>query len=77
MAEPIIDSSLTGAVSKKGKRGFASMDPQRQREIAAAGGVAAHRCGRAHEFTSEEARIAGSKGGTGRAQRKKGIAPQV
>lgn len=41
-------------------RGFASMDPERQREIAAQGGRAAHQKGTAHEFTSEEARRAGS-----------------
>jgi uncharacterized protein len=41
-------------------RGFASMDPERQREIAAEGGRAAHASGAAHEFTSEEARKAGS-----------------
>ncbi|AVR97086.1 KGG domain-containing protein [Pseudoduganella armeniaca] len=41
-------------------RGFASMDPQRQREIASEGGRAAHAAGTAHEFTSEEARRAGS-----------------
>jgi len=41
-------------------RGFASMDPDRQREIAAEGGRAAHASGHAHEFTSEEAREAGS-----------------
>jgi general stress protein YciG len=41
-------------------RGFASMDPQRQREIASEGGKAAHEKGTAHEFTSEEARRAGS-----------------
>lgn len=40
-------------------RGFASMDPQRQREIASEGGKAAHASGNAHEFTSEEAREAG------------------
>lgn len=44
-------------------RGFASMDPARQRQIAAQGGRAAHRSGNAHEFTSQEARAAGSKGG--------------
>ena len=37
-------------------RGFASMDPERQREIASEGGKAAHASGNAHEFTSEEAR---------------------
>ena len=41
-------------------RGFASMDPEQQREIAAEGGRAAHAAGTAHEFTSEEARRAGS-----------------
>jgi uncharacterized protein len=46
-----------------GKRGFSSMDPQKQREIASKGGKAAHQKGTAHEFTSEEARIAGRKGG--------------
>jgi uncharacterized protein len=42
-------------------RGFASMDPQKQREIASEGGKAAHASGNAHEFTSEEARQAGSQ----------------
>ncbi|MBA5686265.1 KGG domain-containing protein [Rugamonas apoptosis] len=42
------------------KRGFASMDPDQQREIASEGGRAAHEKGTAHEFTSEEARRAGS-----------------
>ena len=41
-------------------RGFASMDPEKQREIASQGGKAAHASGNAHEFTSEEARRAGS-----------------
>lgn len=41
-------------------RGFASMDPDKQREIASEGGRAAHASGNAHEFTSEEARKAGS-----------------
>jgi general stress protein YciG len=45
------------------KRGFASMDPQKQREIASKGGRAAHEKGTAHEFTPEEAREAGRKGG--------------
>ena len=44
-------------------RGFASMDPERQRQIASQGGRAAHAQGTAHEFNSEEARAAGRKGG--------------
>lgn len=42
-------------------RGFASMDPEKQRETASKGGKAAHESGHAHEFTSEEAREAGSQ----------------
>ena len=49
--------------SGKSKRGFASMDANRQREIASKGGRAAHAKGTAHEWTSEEARVAGRKGG--------------
>src|SRR5256885_17230475 len=45
------------------KRGFASMDPQRKKEIASKGGRAAHEKGTAHEFSPEEARNAGRKGG--------------
>jgi general stress protein YciG len=45
------------------KRGFASMDPGKQKEIASKGGRAAHAKGTAHEFTSDEARVAGRKGG--------------
>lgn len=47
----------------KSKRGFASMDADKQRNIASKGGKAAHEKGTAHEFTSEEAREAGRKGG--------------
>src|SRR6058998_1535908 len=45
------------------KRGFASMDATKQREIASKGGRAAHAKGTAHEFTTDEARVAGRKGG--------------
>ncbi len=45
------------------RRGFASMDPTKQKEIASKGGRAAHAKGTAHEFTSDEARVAGRKGG--------------
>jgi len=49
-------------MSKKSKRGFAAMDPEKQRAIAIKGGKAAHEQGLAHEFTIEEARVAGAKG---------------
>jgi general stress protein YciG len=47
----------------KEDRGFASMDRAKQREIASKGGKAAHQKGTAHEWTSDEAREAGRKGG--------------
>jgi len=47
----------------KEQRGFASMDPNKQREIARQGGTAAHVKGTAHEWNREEAREAGRKGG--------------
>jgi general stress protein YciG len=47
----------------KRKRGFGSMDPEAQKAIASMGGKAAHEQGKAHEFTGEEAREAGAKGG--------------
>jgi general stress protein YciG len=47
----------------KEDRGFASMDRTKQRDIASKGGKAAHQQGTAHEWTSEEARAAGRKGG--------------
>jgi uncharacterized protein len=48
---------------RKERRGFASMTPEKQREIASKGGRAAHEKGTAHEWTPEEARNAGRKGG--------------
>ena len=49
--------------TSKQRRGFASMDAEKQKKIASLGGRAAHERGTAHEFTSEEARRAGQKGG--------------
>lgn len=51
------------AEGQKSMRGFASMSREKQREIASKGGRAAHQKGTAHEFTPEEARVAGRKGG--------------
>ena len=45
------------------KRGFGAMSPERQKEFASRGGIAAHQKGVAHQFDSEEARAAGQKGG--------------
>ena len=53
----------TGGTSGTRNRGFASMNAEKQREIARKGGKAAHQKGTAHEFTADEARAAGRKGG--------------
>ena len=58
-----MNSNNQGNQGGKSNRGFASMDPQRQREIASEGGRAAHEKGTAHEWTPDEARSAGRKGG--------------
>ena len=58
----------------KEDRGFASMDRQKQREIASKGGKAVHVKGTAHEWTSEEAREAGRKGGMASHRRRKEMA---
>jgi uncharacterized protein len=60
---------LEESVAKE-DRGFASMDRNKQREIASKGGKAAHQKGTAHEWTSEEAREAGRKGGMASHRRK-------
>ena len=55
-------------------RGFASMDKDLQRRIASQGGRAAHQQGTAHEFTTEEARAAGKKGGEAVSQNREHMA---
>ena len=59
----VIPERAGGRMTGKSRRGFASMDPARQREIASKGGRAAHAKGTAHEWSSDEAREAGRKGG--------------
>jgi general stress protein YciG len=66
-AQHTTHSSTVAAVSapverQRKPRGFAAMDPKLVSELATRGGKAAHRAGTAHEFTSEEARVAGRKG---------------
>jgi general stress protein YciG len=58
-----IPSIPPAAPRLKLRRGFASMSPEKQREIASKGGRAAHQKGTAHEWTADEARNAGRKGG--------------
>jgi uncharacterized protein len=56
-------STKTEQNQPKSRRGFASLSPERQREIASMGGKKAHEKGTAHQFTSEEAQRAGRAGG--------------
>lgn len=51
--------------TSKRKQGFATLPPDRVSYIASLGGRAAHASGRAHEFSKEQARAAGAKGGKG------------
>lgn len=51
------------AEKEKGKQGFASMDEDKQKKIGSKGGKTAHEKGTAHEFSSDEAKEAGKKGG--------------
>ena len=62
------ESSTPTTTTTARLRGFAAMSPEKKKEIASMGGRAAHACGRAHQFSSEEARAAGMK----RHQRKDG-----
>lgn len=66
MGEPGADGAAASSRPNGGRsnRGFASMDRERQREIASKGGRAAHRKGTAHQWSADEAREAGRKGGT-------------
>ena len=64
--EPAVErteGSNVEAEKRKERRGFASMSREKQREIASKGGRAAHEKGTAHEWTADEARTAGRKGG--------------
>lgn len=61
---PVAANKETEQPKKKGRpRGFAAMDRSKVSEIASKGGKAAHAAGTAHQFTSDEARVAGKKGG--------------
>ena len=57
-------------------RGFAGMPPEKRRRLASMGGTAAHKKGRAHEWTTEEARMAGRKGGAAPRSERQEQAPE-
>lgn len=58
-------------VVERKPRGFQLMTPERRAEISRIGGVAAHKAGTAHEFTPQEAKAAGQKGGLASGKRRK------
>jgi general stress protein YciG len=51
---------------RRSRRGFAAMDPAQHREISRRGGQASHLSGRGHEWSEDEAREAGRRGGEAR-----------
>ncbi len=53
------------------RRGFGSQSPERMKEIASSGGHAAHAAGKAHTYTSEEARAAAKLSNEARKRNKK------
>jgi general stress protein YciG len=65
MSEPSSfgNDSMEPSAKRTSSRGFAAMDPEKQKRIASEGGRAAHRQGVAHEWSRDEAREAGRKGG--------------
>jgi len=58
-----LDTTQPTSAKPRRPRGFAAMNPALVAQLARKGGKAAHRAGTAHQFTSEEARAAGRKGG--------------
>ena len=72
--EPTADAE-TGSTEERRprRRGFAAMDRDRVKEIASKGGKAAHAAGTAHQFSSDEARVAGRKGGMAPHVRRGGV----
>jgi general stress protein YciG len=63
--------AVQAGARRREPRGFAAMDAEKQRQIASKGGKAAHEKGTAHEFTPDEARQAGKKGGEAVSQNRK------
>jgi general stress protein YciG len=70
---PTAASPSTEEQPRPRRRGFAAMDRDRVKEIASKGGRAAHAAGTAHQFSSDEARVAGKKGGMAPHVRRGGV----
>lgn len=72
-ASESVDSAAPTEDRRPRRRGFAAMDRDRVKEIASKGGKAAHAAGTAHQFSSDEARNAGRKGGMAPHARRGGV----
>lgn len=70
MSSLSVSSRADRAETPRRARGFALFSRERLRQVSSDGGKRAHELGLAHEFTPEEARIAGSKGGKAAAARR-------
>ena len=74
---PTTNASENGGTTQEAprprRRGFAAMDRDRVKEIASKGGRAAHAAGTAHQFSADEARVAGKKGGLAPHVRRGGV----
>ena len=66
-------ADVTTEQARPRRRGFAAMDRSRVKEIASKGGRAAHAAGTAHQFSADEARVAGKKGGLAPHVRRGGV----
>ncbi len=75
MKSEVVETSVVESAEKKPWRGFGSMDRDRVREIASNGGKKAQASGKGHRFTTEEARLAGSKGGSTKRTKKATVEP--
>jgi general stress protein YciG len=73
--DPLPKAPEVGGEATRRPRGFAAMDRNLVRDIARKGGKAAHAAGTAHEFTCDEARVAGRKGGQATHARRKARLP--
>jgi len=63
MAKRKTKPAVTGDGKPKGRKGLASMDPAKVRQITSMGGKQSQRSGKGNKFTSAQARVAGKKGG--------------
>lgn len=72
-SEGSANGSSSSAPARPRRRGFAAMDRERVKQIASKGGRAAHAAGTAHQFNSDEARVAGKKGGMAPHVRRGGV----